>query len=328
MKILIWVGIGLVVIAAIPFLLLFLGMGFMQLFAISEKKAMNELTDIIRTQYDSAWTIKKATRFFNEGNMNPNMFYMELQANQEPKVTFRIYWDAKLKEPRSSYGEKEYTLNSQYQLALEDYAMQKDIEQAIGDEAQLEYIDYWKVKIAVNDDEADFMRKTAQKVTTVIRKYANYRTAHMDVIFLTEEEPDGLYKIEIALTEPRDDLYIGLNTVAKGGELDQIKEKCMEVLTPVLASQRPTYDLRDALLEAWVNQKNVAQFYGVLEATSQKVKGDERIGMQQYEGLMFFHYNMLAHQLTEVRFVEAGKSISDDVKALNAQLPAQYRKPE
>lgn len=328
MKILIWVGIGLVILAAIPFLFLFVGMGFMQLFAISEKKAKKELTHIIHTQYDSAWTIKKATRFFNEGNMNPNMFYMELEANEEPKVTFGIYWDAKLKEPRSSYGEEEYTLNSQYQLALEDYAMQKDIRQAIGEEAQLEYIDYWKVKISIADNDADFMQETAQKVAAVIRNYANNRVAHMDVLFLNDAEPEGLYKVEIALSEPSSDVYVDLNTAASGGELDQVKAKCLEVIRPVLASQRPTFDLRDVLLGAWVNQENIAQFYGVLEVTSQKVKGDKRIGMQQYEGLMFFHYNMLAHQVTEVRFVEAGHSLSNDLQVLNTLLPLPYRKPE
>lgn len=328
MKILIWVGVGWVVLAVTPFLLLFLSMVAMRLFAISEKKAKKELTDIINSEYGNAWSITKATRFFNEGNMNPNMFYMELEANTEPKVKFGIYWDAKLKKPKGNYGDDDYSFNSQYKRALEDHALHKAIEKAIGNEAKLEHMDYWKLKINTDKSEADFMLKMARTIENVIRSYSpNYGSA-MDVIFTSEVEPDGFYKIEISLSEPKPNLYIDLNTTASNGKLDRIRVECLAALKPVLAEENPLLDLNDILVSTWVNQENEEQFYGVLQVTSQKVKGDERIGMQQYEGLMFFHFNILAGQVTEGKFEKAGKSIANDLEVLNSQLPDHYKKPE
>jgi len=331
MKTLYYLVIGILLfllLPMIPFIILKLGMMILHLFSVSEKKAKKDLNQIVFDKYDNAWTVVKATRFFNEGNMNPNMFHMLLRANKSPYIEFEIYWDAKLKQARQNFSDETYTLESQYQAALDYYLFLERLNESLSPEAEVAYLDYWWLKLRVSDDKTkDELRQLVAKSASLLKQHKEMISNQVTILFVSPNEPDGLYSSTFSYNQKGTPYYLEINRLSENGSAHIVLDKAYTFLKPKLKAEMADHDLQHVVLSLWVNQENIRQFYGAFEVTRPKVEGDQRYGMQAYQGIMLYHYDMDTHDINFYQFISAENDMMKDLEKINSQLPEQYQKP-
>ncbi|UII28316.1 hypothetical protein LVD15_07775 [Fulvivirga maritima] len=332
MKILIYIGVGLVIligITMIPFLILKLGMDIILIFSISEKKAKAELEKVIKEQYDNAWVITDVRRHFNEGNMNPNMFYYQLESVDKPEIEFMFFWDAKKKVPRKTYDGQEYTLASQYQKALEAYQRKEDLKAALGPNVKIGEISYWTINLELDHEPvADEIREMTVKTATVFRPHLGDYTASMTLNFITPLEPKGIYQTPIT-AELNKNVYIDFRGLAKDGRVAEVREKALAQMKEKLAKKHPNYNIKPYLHYHWVNQNNIEKVYGGFEVSEPTIEGDERPATQELKGLMLCMLDLSTGKMTYCEFFPSNKDNFDAMlDSINSQIPEVYRKAD
>ena len=62
---------------------------------VSKKQAEKNFSDFLTKNYPNELAFTNLKRFFNEGNMNPNMFSVEVYQINRPEITFVTFFDAK-----------------------------------------------------------------------------------------------------------------------------------------------------------------------------------------------------------------------------------------
>lgn len=84
-----------VIIAAISLLLVSCNYtGWAIIGGVSEKTASKNLAAFLKENYPKL-DYKNVKRFFNSGNMNPNMFMAEVYETNRPEISFAVFFDAK-----------------------------------------------------------------------------------------------------------------------------------------------------------------------------------------------------------------------------------------
>ncbi|MBL3657922.1 hypothetical protein [Fulvivirga sediminis] len=333
MKILIYIGVGLIiliVIAMIPFIILKFGMDFMLLFSVSEKKAKAELEKVIKDEYNNAWVITDVSRHYNEGNMNPNMFYYELESVDNPEVEFIFYWDAKKKTPKKSYDGQEYTLATQYQKALEAYRRRKDLQTVLGPDVKIGEITYWTINLELNHEPmATEIRELTVKTAQIFQPHIGDYTSSMKIKFISPQEPNGLFRTPITATTPKKDVYIDFNGHASDGRLAKVREQALIQLKKKLSTEHPDYNIEPYLRYHWLNQNNVNKLYAGFEVSRPTIEGDDRPATQELKGIMLCHLDLASASVTYSEFIPCDKdNINATLDSINDNIPEIYIKEE
>jgi len=103
---------------------------------VSKKTAAENLTQYLEKNFKEELGFEELSRFFNEGNMNPNMFRAVVYEKARPEILFVSYFDAKKilteegDKPATTYHK---TIPEQYKDAKTDYTAREHIREYFKD---------------------------------------------------------------------------------------------------------------------------------------------------------------------------------------------------
>ncbi|MFL9837308.1 hypothetical protein ABS768_07360 [Flavobacterium sp. ST-75] len=110
---------------------------------VSKKTAAENLTQYLEKNFKGELGFEELDRFFNEGNMNPNMFRVVVYEKARPEILFVSYFDAKkilTQEDEKSITVYHKTIPEQYKDAKTDYTAREHIREHFKD--RLSKIDF------------------------------------------------------------------------------------------------------------------------------------------------------------------------------------------
>ncbi|WP_417886660.1 hypothetical protein [Zunongwangia sp.] len=95
---------------------------------MSKDKAAKTLSQYLEQHTKQKLGFTNLTRFWNEGNMNPNMFSVEIFDEQTPEIRFGLHFDAKLMNEKDSLkqgGFQTQSIQEQYNEVETDYRIKQ-----------------------------------------------------------------------------------------------------------------------------------------------------------------------------------------------------------
>ncbi|MBW2960565.1 hypothetical protein [Mesonia aestuariivivens] len=97
---------------------------------MSKEKAAKTLTQYLGKHTDQKLGFSNLNRFWNEGNMNPNMFTVEIFDEQIPEIRFGLHFDAKVMKEQDSLSQgsfQELSIQEQYEEFEKDYRIKQSM---------------------------------------------------------------------------------------------------------------------------------------------------------------------------------------------------------
>ncbi|RXG32282.1 hypothetical protein [Leeuwenhoekiella marinoflava] len=138
-------------IAILIILIAILMLGCGRLFGgMSKDRAAVTLEQYLTERFQKKLSFENLNRFFNEGNMNPNMFSVEIFDQQYPKIRFALHFDAKkMKEEDllDQGGYQERSLKEMYTEAKTDYTIKQNITEQLENKGILTNFEYYSVNL-------------------------------------------------------------------------------------------------------------------------------------------------------------------------------------
>ncbi|WBL21126.1 hypothetical protein [Zunongwangia sp. HRR-M8] len=137
---------------------------------MSKNKAAKTLSQYLEQHTQQQLGFTNLTRFWNEGNMNPNMFNVEIFDEKTPEIRFGLHFDAKLmKEQDSLYQGSFQTLSiqEQYEEVETDYRIKQSITVPLKNNGIIIDFDYYDAQLQF---ERDYLKNC------VSRKYRGLQT--------------------------------------------------------------------------------------------------------------------------------------------------------
>jgi|GEM_PF-6744488 len=289
------------------------------------KKARKKFTEYLARELGNDIRVLAFHRFYNTGNMNPNMFSIELQDVNREKVHFAVYWDAKKEQlDRPMYGEERNTLKSKYLFALERYQAYEAIRMEIVPLADnitwsMQYVTlHFTTPLTL-----EMMKSISAQFAASISKYPvlSFYTYHLhfnsngDTNWLRteiyKEGDDFPFKV----------VHYGFDT--KSRQFNQLSKQLMET--------RDRYNnLRGTELYSenpviLVNQEDCMDLYVTYIFQEQAAAG--KVQLKDFVGVLAIHFDMNKSEILSEKYIQGHrwKYLPDLYKDLQEQIGSKYQ---
>ncbi|MEH0157267.1 hypothetical protein V6R21_24350 [Limibacter armeniacum] len=268
---------------------------------ISKRKAQHRLKEVLKEDYDDIWKVVEIERFFNEGNMNPNMFVIVLADKDNEQIQFHSFWDAKTGEFSYGYRENSPTLRELYEDAVEEYEMEETIRKHMGNSYSNIQFSTFNIKITLDiDPDKSFMLETSKKLCAELENFPEAWANSVKVIFLTPSNPKGLYYVYITpdVSEALPDAVISRDYIPYSfhlisGESDMFQQLTAKVTANFNSLVNQKTDNKARMInepsKTWLNQENLKEFYAIYYI--------EKIPEKQYQYSPYVGYLIVKYEM-------------------------------
>jgi len=131
---------------------------------MSKDKAAKTLDRYLKKHTQQALGFTNLTRFWNEGNMNPNMFSVEIFDEQTPEIRFGLHFDAKLMNEKDSLkqgGFQTQSIQEQYNEVEANFRIKQRMIAALKKQGIALDFDYYSAQLQFkNTPTPEFLKET------------------------------------------------------------------------------------------------------------------------------------------------------------------------
>ena len=142
---------------------------------MSKDKAATTLKKYLSKHINHPLAFENLNRFWNEGNMNPNMFSVEIFEKGKPDLRFPLYFDAKLmKEKDSLYqgGLHKKSIEQMYKETKADYQVKQHLVAQLKKKDVILEMDYATATVKFTDNPSPhFIKETLVSLLKMINQH-------------------------------------------------------------------------------------------------------------------------------------------------------------
>ncbi|WP_330443883.1 hypothetical protein [Flavobacterium sp. C4GT6] len=298
---------------------------------VSKKTAAENLTQYLEKNFKGELGFEELSRFFNEGNMNPNMFRAVVYEKARPVILFVSYFDAKkilTEEGDKTVTAYHKTIPEQYKEAKTDYTAREYIREYFKD--RLSKIDFGYFETtAIFDHKAQ-----VSEIKSITDDFEQQLNMYKDSLLVSNthrvvfdmEEVNGLtLKVDF---DSESDKFTGqrFGVWRKSKSYTKIEEALKPEMTKYLSSNN--FDLQLHATNAfYLRQTDFAE--GVWVNFLEKkgiVPSDKGRWQDPVIAFIFVYYDLntgdIKKQFVEKRIVF--DSYMDELDRIGKNLPAEY----
>lgn len=173
---------------------------------MSKEKAANTLKEYLRKNEPQQLGFENLNRFWNEGNMNPNMFSVEIFEKGHPDLRFPLYFDAKLMKEKDSLYQgslHKKSIQEMYKEAKADYRIKQQLVAELKKKEVILDIDYSTATLKFNASQSpNFIKET---LASLLKKMNQHQDSLLYTSYLFNIQLPSISTLEIqGITETQD----------------------------------------------------------------------------------------------------------------------------
>ncbi|UNY97709.1 hypothetical protein MQE36_11505 [Zhouia spongiae] len=292
---------------------------------ISQEQAKEGLANFLQQKHQGKYHIKTFKKESEQLRMRADMFWVELELVENPKVIISFQWDAKKEELYTPNGKKQ--VSSVARIAERKLSEEKiiaDLKTVLGNDVAGVGIDRTFINLQFGQEPGrDMIDSLSGKIRKVLEKYPGSWITEARVNICTPKDKSG---------------FLQLIVKPKSFDETQLKErfKPNAILVNAFGSERAsdvTKQIYKALeertrsrqvLKMWVNQQNFDDLYVAVEVEKQHPRASKNLPAAY--GVYLAKWNFRDFKVDKLRFFNyASVSKQDIVQFLEGKLPESYQ---
>ncbi|MDF4203262.1 hypothetical protein PXD56_09870 [Maribacter sp. SA7] len=237
---------------------------FVVSFKLSDVKAKRDLAAHLHEYHNNKYEILTFKRNFNAANMNPNLYWVELELKENKEIIISFEWNAKNKDLHFSFhNSKDRSIESLTRYQQEVIVLEKELLALLKDDALNVDVDVFNHTLDVSleaEPTLDDFHYFSEKICKVVTNYPDAWDLEGHVYFKIKGEKKGFYELILipnTIDDSNDSFRYKHNAIVtnnygsvKAEYIDQVIQK--EFSKP----DAPVY-----LNQIWVHQKCFNTFY-------------------------------------------------------------------
>ncbi|MEQ3664918.1 hypothetical protein [Olleya sp.] len=234
------------------FVLVILAKGFTRLVGgISKKQASNNLVQYLTREYKGELNFKNLNRFFNSGNMNPNMFSVRIYNANKPEIEFYCHINLKtiLEDGGITMsGLDVKTINDYYLEAIKRYDTRQAIKRIF--KTEFSFIVFNNNSIDLTTDvnlESEALQLLLNKFITRLNYFYDDLDIYSDIalIIKTPNHPEGFIEVPLEFYDNKWSMSCFMLS-DKATNFNIIESRIKRDLIKYLEQSQPNFEIYDS----------------------------------------------------------------------------------
>ncbi|AUC85319.1 hypothetical protein CW731_08460 [Polaribacter sp. ALD11] len=296
---------------------------------VSNAKAKKGFVTYLKMHHNNKYKILTFKRNFNAANMNPNLFWVELELKSNPDIVINFEWNA---EHKALYVPYQYSENRSIEALThyqeQEIVLREALYEALDTDVLSMDVNVFNLTISIHlETEPTFndFQYFSKKISAILDDYPDTWTREARVDFKIKKEKKGFYELIVKPTTYNDcdesfrykpNAIVANNYGSEKAEnIDRIvQQKFSKPDAPVFLSN------------IWVNQKDLNSFYIAFEKHEPLKRPEGNRNLTEGVGMYLIEMNYPNLALKTLTYYNYKTTSRDGIFLfLIDQLPEDYQ---
>ncbi len=236
--------------------------------SFSSRKAKNGFVQYLENLHANRYDVVFFRRNFNEANMNPHLFRVELKLRDVADVYISFEWDSKLKKILKPYFEEgDYSIETLTAEAQSRVSLREHLKSSLEGRVEQLTIDDFNQKLALQLKEKpslDLLYEYGEIIKKTVEEYPLAWSREVRVDFKTAQDSIGFYQL-IVKPDTFDDSQDEYRYKQNGILIHNSGSVTVDRIEKALVKQLNKKNMQLFLQDIWVDQHNLDHYYVSLQ---------------------------------------------------------------